>query len=110
MPGGVGAGGEKPPATRLYLRVWPLDSSTSLQGEKEKLMKLSAALEGWPGQRKETLTVAGLIKVLSRYDGSLPVVATWEGVTCPVQKYNISISKRRYPITGYEFFTGVMSS
>ena len=54
-------------------------------------MKLSETIEWWTGQKAETLTVAGLINALSQYDGNLPVIATWEGVSCPVQKDSISI-------------------
>lgn len=59
-------------------------------------MEETVILSTWPGVQSETLTVGGLIKVLSLYDKNLPVVATWEGVRCPVQKDSICVMESRF--------------
>lgn len=58
-------------------------------------MESTTTLEVWPGQPTETLTVGGLIKLLSRHDKTLPVVAEWEGGWHPVQKSTILVSTGR---------------
>lgn len=56
-------------------------------------MPKTIIVETWLNQKQETLTVTGLIEKLSQFDGSLPVVATWESVECPILETDINLHR-----------------
>jgi hypothetical protein len=56
--------------------------------------------EEHPNLSISTLTVAELIGVLSRFDGNLPVVTSWEGQQIKLTEDRIVVTK--FPYTGWQ--------
>lgn len=56
-------------------------------------------IHSFKNKKNESFTVAGLIKLLASLDPELAIVATWEGVECPITRYSIFKANLQYVAT-----------